>query len=46
MNPGKALSFVSIAISVCACIGYAFAGDVRRSIYWGAAAVLTSAVTF
>lgn len=43
---GKTLALANITLAVLACIGYAVAGDFRRSIYWGAAAVLTASVTF
>lgn len=46
MNVGKALAATMIIISIGACIGYAAAGDVRKSIYWGAAAVINFVVTF
>lgn len=35
-----------IAFSVGAAVVYGLGGDVRRTIYWMAAAVLTAAVTF
>lgn len=35
-----------ILLSVAAAIGYAFAGDLRRTVYWFAAAVITASVTF
>lgn len=43
---GKTLAVTLIALDVLACLGYAIAGDTRRAIYWGAAAVLTATVTF
>ncbi len=46
MAAGKALAIANIALSVCVAIGYAFAGDTRRAIYWASAAILTSTVTF
>lgn len=46
MNWGRILAITSIVISILACIGYGYAGDIRRTLYWGAAAVLTSSVTF
>lgn len=46
MNVGKVLAIVSIVVSVCACVGYALSGDVRRAVYWGSAAMLTASVTF
>jgi hypothetical protein len=35
-----------LAMSVGAAIVYAFDGDVRRTIYWLAAAVITASVTY
>lgn len=35
-----------IFLSAVSMVVYAYAGDVRRAIYWAAAAVLTAAVTF
>jgi hypothetical protein len=46
MNWGRFLSCVSIVISISACVGYLFAKDYRRAIYWGSAATLTASVTF
>lgn len=46
VNVGMALACVMIVLSVGASIGYALSGDVRRAIYWAAAAVITAAVTF
>ncbi len=46
MNTGKVLAIAVIVLSVGACIGYAWAGDARRAIYWAAGAVITSSVTF
>lgn len=37
---------IMIALSIGAAVVYAWAGDVRRAIYWTAAAVLTASVTF
>lgn len=45
MNP-LIIPTIQIALSVCAAIGYAFAGDWRRSVYWIAGAVLTFSVTY
>ena len=41
----KVLAYAVIVISSLACVGYALAGDVRRAVYWGAAAVLNLSVT-
>lgn len=35
-----------IVLSVGSAIVYAFDGDWRRAVYWGAASVLTASVTF
>lgn len=35
-----------IAIDVAAAVVYGFDGDVRRGVYWVAAAILTASVTF
>lgn len=37
---------IMIGLSIGAAVVYAYDGDVRRAIYWVAAAVLTAAVTF
>lgn len=37
---------ILIVLDVAAGIVYACHGDVRRAIYWGAAAVLTATVTY
>ncbi len=42
----KVFPFVLMALDVCAAVGYACQGDVRRMVYWIAAAVLTATVTF
>ena len=42
----KVFPSVLIALDVAAAAVYAAHGDVRRSIYWLAAAVLTATVTF
>ncbi len=46
INPAKVLPTVLIIIDLCASIPYAFAGDWRRFIYWIAAGVLTTCVTY
>lgn len=46
MNAGKILAITMIVLSISAAIGYALARDYRHAIYWAAAAVLTSCVTF
>lgn len=44
----KALFFplTLIILDICASLVYVIEGDVRRAIYWFAAAVLTAAITF
>jgi hypothetical protein len=37
---------VLIVLDVAASVVYAFDGDVRRCIYWFAAAVLTASITY
>ncbi len=37
---------VNLALCLVGCMAYALHGDVRRAVYWGAAAVITAAVTF
>lgn len=37
---------ILILLDMCASVACAFDGDWRRSIYWAAAAVLTTCVTF
>ena len=46
MNRTLIFPSVIIFMSVCACGFYALDGDLRRTIYWAAASVLTAAVTF
>jgi len=33
-------------LDLCASIVYAIDGDLRKVVYWGAAAILTAAVTY
>ena len=42
---GKVFAIVQMGCAILACLGYLVAGDYRRSIYWGSAAVLTGSVT-
>jgi hypothetical protein len=37
---------VLIVLDVCAALVYLHDGDVRKTVYWFAAAVLTTSVTF
>lgn len=37
---------VLIALDICAAARYAADGDVRRIVYWLAAAILTASVTY
>lgn len=46
VNIGKALMVTVMAIQLVACVCYALAGDVRRSVYNGAAVVILASVTF
>ena len=46
MNWGDILAKLMILLNVGAGIGYFVHGDIRRGIYWIAAAVITGAVTF
>lgn len=45
MNP-RVLPCAMIILSIGSSIGYGFASDWRRTIYWAAASVLTASVTF
>lgn len=36
----------SICLNIAGCVMYALAKDYGRAVYWGAAAVLTSTITF
>jgi hypothetical protein len=45
MNP-KLFPIALIILDLGAAIAYAAQGDVRRAVYWIAAGVLTSTVTF
>ena len=46
MTRSQFLPATMILLDVGAALVYAFDADVRRAIYWLAAAVLTAAVTF
>lgn len=46
MDKTKILPIVLMIIDFCAAAVYAFDGDWRKVIYWGAAGVLTASVTF
>lgn len=46
MNWGAAFAKLMILLDVAAGIGYFVQGDIRRGIYWTAAAILTGAMTF
>jgi hypothetical protein len=35
-----------ISLDLCAAVTYLVAGDIRRTVYWTAAAVLTASVTY
>ena len=45
MNP-KSFPTVLICLNVAAAVTYGYHGDVRKCVYWFAAAVLTTVVTF
>lgn len=42
----KLFPVLLIVLDVCASVAYAFDGDIRRTIYWFAAVVLTVCVTY
>lgn len=42
----KIFPTVMIILDICASIVYATKGDIRRAIYWIAAAILTTTVTY
>jgi len=42
----RALPVAILLLSIGAAIGYSFAGDWRRALYWSAAAFITVSVTF
>ena len=42
---GRVFAIAMIFLSVGAACGYFWAGDIRRGIYWSAAAILTASVT-
>lgn len=42
----KFAPIVMICMSILSAVGYLAAGDVRRTIYWLAAATITTVVTF
>lgn len=46
MNWGKTLAEVNIVLNSGVAIGYVFAGDMRRALYWLFAAAITATVTF
>ncbi len=43
---GRSFAIMNMCLSIAACIGYLYAKDYRRALYWAAAAVLTASVTF
>lgn len=45
MTP-KLFPVVLIVLDVCAAVAYGWDGDIRRFIYWMAAATLTASITF
>ncbi len=46
MNKGYIFPLVLITLDLCAGVVYLASGDVRKFVYWIAAAVLNIAVTF
>ena len=42
----KVFPFILIVLDLCACVVYAYMGDMRHTFYWFCAAVLTACVTF
>ena len=46
MRTTQILPTILMAIDLGAGIVYAFHGDLRRAVYWAAAATLTASVTF
>lgn len=42
----KLFPTILFALDVCAAVTYAFRGDIRHTIYWLAAAILTACVTY
>jgi hypothetical protein len=40
------LPIIMITLSIGAAIVYAYDGDIRHSLYWAAAALITGTVTF
>jgi hypothetical protein len=46
MNWGAFFSWSGIALSALASIGYLFAGDVRRALYFACAAAITLTVVW
>jgi|GEM_PF-2303640 len=46
LNDPRFLPMLLIFIDFCAGVAYLVSGDLKRGIYWWAAAVLTTTVTF
>jgi hypothetical protein len=46
MDVGRHLSEIMIVLSIGSSTAYFIEGDIRRGIYWMAAAILTAAVTY
>jgi hypothetical protein len=42
----KIFPTVLVVFDVCAALGYAWCGDVRHTVYWLTAALLTACVTY
>lgn len=45
-HPERILPTISVLIAIGASLAYIWKGDIRRTLYWAAAAVLTSSVTY
>lgn len=46
MTAGKAFATLLIVLNLCASVSYLCGGEYKRAIYWLAAAVLTTCVTY
>jgi hypothetical protein len=46
VNDPRIFPAALIALNLCAAIAYGLSSDIRRAVYWLAAAILTATVTF
>jgi hypothetical protein len=46
INYGFVLAVATIVLDIGAGIGYLYQKDIRKAVYWFAAAVITASVTF